>query len=191
MSAKIVLITPEQEEAIFAEIGADPARDYLRFLLATGCRPEEGATIEARHLQETPNGVLIVLGVGEHKTGRKTGKQRIIYCGAVASEIVRRLALRYPAGKLFRTRAGSTWLPSTRVGWFSRLRDRVQAERGKDFCPDTISLYACRHTFATRKLAEGKPIAHVAELLGNTIAVCQTHYGHLALMGNVLWSCVA
>jgi integrase len=45
-------------------------------------------------------------------------------------------------------------------------------------CPD-VTPYVLRHTWATRAVAAGVPIAHVARLLGDTVATVERNYVHL------------
>ena len=42
-----------------------------------------------------------------------------------------------------------------------------------------VSPHAFRHTYATHLVEAGVPIAHVAELLGDTIAVVESTYAHV------------
>jgi integrase len=81
--SRVVLLSQEQEQAIKAAIGNKPFGDYWQFLLLSGARPDEGARVEAKHLQETAQGLQIVLQ--EHKAARKTGKVRVIYLNPEAA----------------------------------------------------------------------------------------------------------
>jgi len=195
---RVTLISPEQEAAFYAvsERKNSQLCDFVWFQIQTGCRPAEAAKIEAKHLRETGEGVQVVLpafdedGKLGHKTGRKTGKARVIYCTADASAMLRRLAAKYPAGPLFRTKRGNEWGEDNRGDQFANARKRVQAKYGEDVMGDDIVMYSCRHTFATRKLAQGYSIEIVAELLGNSVKVCLQHYAHLNLCGNTLWQAI-
>ena len=44
---------------------------------------------------------------------------------------------------------------------------------------EAITLYACRHTYVTRSLKRGVPIAVVARLVGNSVRTLLAHYAHL------------
>jgi integrase len=196
-----LIVTQEQEQAIFSAIKAtDPARDYLRFLLLTGCRPEEAAIIEARHVIDTPEGVVVALpafkedGSLGHKTGRYgEGEDRLIVCNPEASSLIRALVVKYPGGVLFRTKTGGAWLAKTRQQWFARVRTTVEKVKGAGFLGtaekhNLISLYIFRHTFATRTMQAKQSLETVATLLGNSEKICAKHYGHLDLCRKLLFS---
>ena len=59
-------------------------------------------------------------------------------------------------------------------------RGTAQQECEAFFCnhPD-LHLYATRHTFITRALSAGVPIAQVAGMVGNSIVILEKHYAHL------------
>ena len=42
-----------------------------------------------------------------------------------------------------------------------------------------LSIYSLRHTFAADLVSAGRPLQEVAALLGNSVRVCEMHYGHL------------
>jgi integrase len=42
-----------------------------------------------------------------------------------------------------------------------------------------LSIYSLRHTFAADLVTAGRPMQEVAALLGNSVRVCEMHYGHL------------
>lgn len=180
-SAKVAIFKPEEEALILNKANSAFAQLFL-FLIQTGARPFSEATkITAKHLRETAGGLQVVFK--EHKTSRKTGTDRVIYLNAEAANTLRFLASKYPEGPLFRNLQGNPWNEEN-------AQQQIITLRGKLNLPKNLSCYAARHTFATRKLAEGQSIAVVASLLGNTIAICQKHYGHLDLMGNVLWQAI-
>ena len=56
---------------------------------------------------------------------------------------------------------------------------------------DHVSPHAFRHTYATHLIEAGVPIAHVAELLGDTVAVVESTYSHVLRPKHEVTSVVA
>lgn len=170
---KEYLISAADEATIARETCAAFNR-FFRFALLTGARPSEIARMEASDVQDL-DGVLRVRLV-EHKTARKTGTARVIpvlFPEAVA--ILREAMIANPTGKLFRNKWGK---PITRQMWiavFNRLTAKGKIGAG-------FTMYSTRHAFITRSLERGVQIAHVAEMVGNTVAVLERHYKHLSRM---------
>lgn len=144
-------------------------QDVLRVLHDTGCRPGELCAVTAAAFDP---GLCCWL-LASHKTAHTTGKPRVIWLTAAASDICRRLAAKHPTGPLFRTPRNLPWDACYLARNFRNLRKRLNL-------PDTLTLYGYRHTFATDALANGVPDAHVAELLGHCGTVMlHKHYSHL------------
>jgi integrase len=151
--------------------------NLLEFLHATGCRPGEAyhatarnydparAAIVFRHDAESPEYV--------HKTARRTGKDRVIYLTDQLRAMVERLSVKYPAGPLFRNRDGRPWTNSSVHLMLKRLRKKLELTAGK------MIAYSYRHTFATDWLLDGGSIKVLADLMGNSVAIIEKHYGHL------------
>jgi integrase len=119
--------------------------DIIQFLRETGCRPKEARHLEARHLA----GSCCVLSKAESKGGRA---QRVIHLTDRALAICRRLALKRPAGPLFRD-GGKPWLAKS-------LSVRCRA---LGFTP-----YQIRHTFATDAIIRGVDLQTIAVLMGHS-----------------------
>ena len=185
--SRVVLLSSEQEQAVIS-VSKKGFADYFSFLILSGCRPDEGARVEAKNLIYTANGLQVVLQ--EHKTARKTGRPRIIYLCEQAAEIAKKWAAKYPQGPIFRRQNHQPWTDKARVAQWDRIRAKIQKANGKEFFGDDLVLYATRHTFATRKLAQGLPVATVAALCGNTPRMIESIYGHLSLCGNLLWAAI-
>ncbi|MBI3865507.1 MAG: tyrosine-type recombinase/integrase [Planctomycetia bacterium] len=165
------LVSAADEETISRNTNS-AFNQFFRFCLLTGCRPSEAASIEAADIQEH-DGVMSVRLL-EHKTARKTGKARIIpVMFPEAILILRNAAARNPSGKVFRNKWGKPIQRNAWVATFCRLA-------GKGIVSQRFTLYTTRHTFITRALLAGIPIAHVATFVGNTVAVLERHYGHLS-----------
>ncbi|MEO8498592.1 MAG: hypothetical protein ABI614_26310 [Planctomycetota bacterium] len=76
--------------------------DFLDFLYATGCRPKEARSIEARHLHDD----LVIFPADESKGEREP---RVIFLVAEVKSLLDRLALEHPEGTLFRNSKGNAW----------------------------------------------------------------------------------
>jgi integrase len=151
--------------------------DLLEFLHGTGCRPGEAyhataknydrarAAIVFRHDAEPPDYI--------HKTARRTDKDRVIYLTDDVRAMVERLAVKYPIGPLFRNRDGRPWTNSSVYLMLKRLRKKLGQTAGK------MIPYSYRHTFATDWLLDGSSIKVLADLMGNSVAMIEKHYGHL------------
>lgn len=175
-NARKTYITPEQEEALYANC-KPPLADAIRVCIRTGARPgSEFAKLTARHV--TDHGERMEWRFGPEES--KTGKERIIRITDTAIiEIVRRQIQRYPEGPIFRNTRGTPWTFRTLKEAFSRLRKRVQA-KGIEIDPK-VSMYSCRHTYAKRTLQgywTGSPtnIETLCKLMGNSREVCWKHY---------------
>jgi integrase len=187
---RVTYIEIEQEKRIYLNTSKNFG-DLIKFLIHTGCRPGEAAKITKLHVRQTAAGMQVVISAKEgHKAARKTGIDRVIYLDQEAENIIKKLMLRHPTGLLFRTPRGKPWRQQNQTDTWDEMRKSVQAAYGKDFFPDDLVPYSCRHTCATRHLENGASIADVAAVLGNTIAVCEKHYAHLATRQNHIWSLV-
>ena len=176
---RITYFTDEQEEALY-EHASKPMALLIKVAVRTGARyGAEIAALTARHVEETPEGMLWRFSADENKTGSKTGKSRVIYVPAEIADLVRELVKKHPSGSLFRNRNNTPWKVATLKENFSRLKDKLAA-KGIELDADAC-LYSCRHTYAKRMLGgywTGEPITLeiLAGLMGNTPQVCYDHY---------------
>ena len=163
--------TDDQEAALYEH--ADPAlRLAIKVMISTGARPVvELGSLEARHVHETDRGQQWRFPAEESK-GRK--EPRTIFVPEETAKIVRALIKERPAGKLFRDHNGKPWTNKTMRGRFYDLRRKLE-RRGIKLDEDACA-YACRHTFAKRKLGEGKSLETLAGLMGNSPTICWKHY---------------
>ena len=141
----------------------DPFRTLLVFAWETGCRPQEGRRIEARHVRLESH--RVELPPAEAKGGRR---QRTIYLSPIAEAILREALARDQGGPLFRNSLGRPWTADAIGCRFGRLKKLL----GRRF-----AAYDLRHAFATRKLKEGIDPITVSHLLGHKDAsmLCR-HY---------------
>lgn len=159
------IISPEKFQEILAAVKDQQFKDYLQFLHASGCRPQEAAHAEKRHYQ--PSMRRLLFAASESKGGEYP---RVIYLNDMAVEIVERLVKRWPEGKIFRNRKHKPWDRNAVRCRFRRLRKKV----GR-FCA-----YHLRHTFATEAL-QALDAFTVSVLMGHAdVSTLARQYQHLA-----------
>jgi len=149
--------------------------DLLTFLEGTGCRPGEVYHCEAVHFDRSLGAIVFQWDATEgyvHKTAQKTGKDRVIFLTPDQVALVERLCAKYPSGYLFRNRDGKQWTDSSVYLMLKRLRKRLKLT-------SKMIPYSYRHTFATSWLKNGGSIKVLADLMGNSVAIIEHHYGHL------------
>jgi integrase len=151
--------------------------ELLEFLHGTGCRPGEAYNATAKNYDRA-QGAIVYRHDAEppdyvHKTSRRTGKDRVIYLTAGLRETIERLVVRYPTGPLLRNRDRRPWTNSSVYLMLKRLRAKLGLTAGK------MIAYSYRHTFATDWLLDGGSIKVLADLMGNSVAMIEKHYGHL------------
>ncbi|MBM4070858.1 MAG: hypothetical protein FJ271_18165 [Planctomycetes bacterium] len=85
-----------------------------------------------------------------------------------------------PPDHVFRNERGGPWNRHTLCRSILRIRRRVGL-------PDDLTLYLCRHGFATRALKRGVPLKLVSELLGHArTAITESVYLHTEFLGDEL-----
>lgn len=169
------VLTIEQIAVVLAAC-SPPFRDLVMVLAKTGARPGELAAATASAFRADLGAFVYHTEAsrGKEEFSHKTAgeeKCRTIFLTGDALQIVKSLMKQYPAGPLFRTRAGRSWTEHSISRRFYKLA-KVLGIRG-------LSAYSFRHTFATRWLQAGGSIDVLAELMGNTPEVIRKHYSHL------------
>jgi len=164
----------EVEEAAIYQHAPKALGELVRVMIRTGARPGEAARLEFRHVEETPAGQLWRFPPDEHKTGHQTGQDRVIPVPTDIAELIRGKR-RYRHGKVFRNGRGEPWSATGMKSAFFRLRKKL-AKKGVKLEKDN-TLYACRHTYAKRAIAKGITVEKLAARMGNSPAVCWSHYG--------------
>jgi integrase len=162
-------------------------RDYLVALYETGARPSEIACLEARHYRKTRTYACWVIepndpGPGANKLAY-LGRRRVIYLSETLQEMVEELNRLHPTGPIFPNESGLHFTLAALEVRFQNFRKRINREAEKNGLPRPfppgVSLYGYRHRFVTDWLEAGKPVGHLAELLGTSMAMIQKHYSHL------------
>lgn len=171
---KRVALVPGEVSGLLDAI-ADPLfRELVEISLETGARPEEIRTVAREHVFLDRG--LWVFPEEEHKTGKKTQRERIVYLTLRAVEITkRRLSLlkEDDRGPLFRNRFGRPWTRHSINCRFKRLRAKHPE------LPAATTAYAIRKTFTTQALVNGLHPEEVRELIGHQDLSMLKHYAHM------------
>ena len=169
VTSRAVVISEDEHQALLKFWKNDCFCDFLQAMWFTGARPGELSKVEARHFSDG----LWRLDATEHKTGRVTGKDRIIGVADELLEIVERLSKIRPEGPIFRNSQGRRWTISAMYVRFEQARD--QKIISKEVVP-----YSYRHAWATHALENGRlDLYEVAKALGHqTTQMVMLHYDH-------------
>jgi integrase len=167
-------LTPDQWDKLIGSIKpTDWLHDYLTFLRATGCRPHEARIAEKRHF--VPELKVLVFPKDEAK-GKK--RERVIPLTDTAFAIVQRLALKNPAGAIFRNRVGKPLSKDMIHGRLHTLSRRL----GFSVCA-----YDLRKSFVTDAMVRGVSADALAHATGHVdTTMIHTVYSHLAARADFL-----
>lgn len=138
------------------------AIDAIKFLAYTGARRNEILYLDWSEV-DVDNGVL-VLAPERHKTGNRTGREKVIYLPPVAVQLLRSMGPR-ESGRVF---------PCS----FGTLRRTFLAMREEIGAPD-ITCHDLRRSWSTAMAEAGVDTNDVAAVLGQTSLVQARHYRHL------------
>lgn len=141
----------------------------LRLLRETGARPGEVSPLTVEAI-DWPNRCV---RLKQHKTHRKTGRDRIITFSSAAMAVLESQRARHGSGLLFRTRAGRAYSTAV-IG--DRLRNLAAKIGGR-----LIAYGLGRHSYATKALVAGESDTVVAALLGHKgTQMIHLHYSHVS-----------
>jgi integrase len=158
-------------DAMQSELRLRPAvADAIQVIALTGARLGEIRGLRWRHV-DLRNGRLIIERAG-HKTGRKTGKPRLIHLPAAAQEIIASQPEGAPDDLVFRPTKGSGPL-AVRKPWKA-----IAAEAGLP--SDFRGPHSLRHSLATLLAVDGAEAAQLMTSLGHRQMSTTTRYIHFA-----------
>ncbi len=177
-NARATYLTPAQEQAIYKQARPSFAL-AVKVLIATGARPGiEFAVLTARHVQDFGDKMTWTFQPEECKTNVL---RTIFISDPEIVAIVRQQMKQNPRGPIFRASNGKPWSIRNLSERFRTIKKRLAKDGTK--LDDDACIYATRHTRAKRLLegtATGRPVSiqTVATMLGNSVEVCQKHYGN-------------
>lgn len=142
-------------------------KEVIEFVWRTGIRPGELAMLSAKHLDA--NLMIARFQPTEHKTGRKTGKQREVYFPADLWARLRAYADARPKGPIVLRSNGTPWTSKAISDRFGETKRRYKLD---------CVLYQARHRWATQMLENGVSENHVARMAGHasTKVLHSTYY---------------
>jgi len=147
-----------------------PAADAIRVIALTGARKSEITRCRWRHV-DTKAGT-ITLPPASHKTGRRTGKPRVIALPAVAQEIVARQTAGAPDDYVFTPAKGEGGEIDIKRPW---CKVRIEAE-----LPEGIGLHGLRHSLASHMAMTGAQASEIMAALGHRQMSTAQRYVHWA-----------
>lgn len=172
----------------------------FRFCYLTGARPGEACKLTWAHVDREKR--LLTLPPELHKTGKKTGEDRVIHATGPVLRLLSAIERleehhqiyifthRRAAGAIERrgqasALAGEPW-PSGSASSAKMRKLRTAAIEAKvagvqAVGPKKLLQYTNRHVYASRGLMAGMTNSEVAELLGNSPEMIDQVYGHIQL----------
>jgi len=114
---------------------------------------------------------LITIPPRSHKTGRRTGKPRLIGLPALGQEIIGRQVRRNPEDFVFEPYRGDGPIELSKASRTIRKEANL---------PDGVGLHALRHSIATRWALTGASAPQLAALLGHAQVSTVERYIHFA-----------
>jgi integrase len=163
-------MTPEQAKTILKVMEGHPwFHDYIMVLAQTGMRPAEGLNIRGYDL-DTVNRTIHVRAWGTFNI--KDGEDRKLCLNDSAFDILsrRKLLVGNDAVPLFATKKGTPHkIPDVYNRYKKRLKAAVKQKKASEQVLEA-TLYAWRHYFATRCVAENWPVDKLARYLGHSSA---------------------
>ena len=143
--------------------------DAIRVIALTGAR--RGEITNLLHSNVDLQKGVITLPPLQHKTGRKTGKLRIIGLPAAAQAIISRQAGGSPTDYVFAPYRGSGAVS------LSKAWRKVREEAG---LPEGIGLHGLRHSLASHMAMQGAEAAEIMTALGHSQLSTAQKYVHWA-----------
>lgn len=144
----------------------------VRFMLATGCRPEEVHSLKLSQVNLKTR--TITIPWQQAKQGKKTRQDRVIrYPEKVARMVARRIRKsKGRGGALFLNTKGKPWTMNAIGSTFERTYDRHA-----HLFPDGCRATGLRYTFTTRAILNGVGPVELAKLLGHSdLKMLMQHY---------------
>lgn len=145
------------------------AADSIRVIALTGARRGEIAALRWNHVDIKRE--RLVIPPTQHKTGRKTGKPRVILLPAAAQAIIARQPGGSPDGLVFIPARGSKPMSLSKP-WRS-----VRTEAG---LPKEFGLHGLRHSLASLMAMRGAQAPEIMTLLGHRQLATAQGYVHWA-----------
>jgi integrase len=144
------------------------AADAIRLIALTGCRRGEAAGLRWRHVERG----RLVLPPHAHKTGRRTGKPRIITLPTAAQAIIARQPEGGPDDFVF--------MPARGKGGAIELSHVWAKVRTEAKLPADLTLHGLRHSTASHMAMAGAAASQIMTALGHRQLSTVQRYIHFA-----------
>jgi integrase len=144
-----------------------PIADAIRLIALTGCRRGEAAGLRWCYVDAGK----ITLPPSSHKTGKQTGKPRVIGLPSVAQEIIARQSEGGPSDFVFKPAKGRGAAELTRV--WRKVREEAKL-------PPTLGLHGLRHTVGSQLAWNGAGAPEIMTALGHRQMSTVVRYIHWA-----------
>lgn len=143
--------------------------DAIRVIALTGARKGEILGLQWRHVDLKAG--TITLPLDAHKTGRKTGQDRVIGLPAIAGAVIARQPDGAPDDLVFRPARGGARLDLTKPWTIVRAAAAL---------PAGIGLHGLRHSLASHMAMNGAEAAEIMTALGHRDITTSARYVHWA-----------
>ena len=175
-----LVFTAEEREAIVDAFSVDTEKVYLhfvRFLFATGCRPEEAIALQWNDIKNDCILINKCYSKGILRQETKTKVNRKIPLNNTIRDLLsnqRELNISSKVSLVFPSKRG-TYIDLSNFGvrhWKPIVTELVATGRISEY----LSTYHCRHTFISECLHKGIPIQQVAKWVGNSPEIIWRNY---------------
>lgn len=146
-----------------------PVADAVRLIALTGARRGEVTGLLWQHVDLKAG--LVTLPPSGHKTGKKTGKPRVIGLPAVAQAIIARQTAANPDDFVFRPAKGEGPVVLSKL--WPRIREEAELPAG-------IGLHGLRHSLASHMAMQGAQASEIMTVLGHRSITTSAKYVHWA-----------
>ncbi len=167
-----VFLDGAEYAALFKTLSDMPLRievaNAIRTIALTGARRGEITGLCWRHVDL--DNARIVLPAGEHKTGKKTGKPRIISLPEPVIDMLREMGAGKPDELVFKPSKGE------RISLSKKMAD-VREAAG---LPANVGLHGLRHSIASHMAMSGQAQGQIATVLGHRQTSTTERYIHYA-----------
>jgi integrase len=178
-AAKPVRYFTTEESVRFLRYSVAGIDDVFQVGKLLGLRPDELFHARVGWVDFKQSKVFVQTGPCARCSGGqwlpKTGRHRGVDICPDLLPILRRLTKGKPDDALLieGEHGRPYWRRVGSGGRFTRTLVRAGLDR------KGLSIYSLRHTFAADLISAGKSMQEIAALLGNSVRVCELHYGHL------------
>ncbi len=157
------LYLDRKQRGAFLKATEGPLRDIVECVALTGCRPGDPAAALRKHYDGKSGSV----------TFTTKGHVRTIPLSPAAIALFDRLAKgKQPSAHLFTREDGKPWRP---YDWHDGIREAANKAK----LPRETVLYTLRHSWITDAIGGGMDPLTVAKLVGTSLAMIESNYGHL------------